>query len=124
MNFWKDHNLYDGLLPINDSVRVLRSLKERGHEIVFVSAAKGWHQRSKYYWIDKFFPFKDGVLLTKEKHYTNVDVMIDDNPDVLSKMNTGVLTIQIDNGCENVSEFTPHHFCKNWKEIEEILCKC
>lgn len=122
MSFWKDPNLYEGLTPIKDSVEVLRKLKDQGNEIVFVSATKGWHNKSKYYWIDKFFPFKDAVLLTKEKHYVKLDVMIDDNPEVLSKMPDNVLTIQFDNGCENTLEYKPHHFCKSWKEVEEILC--
>lgn len=121
--FWKDVNLYEGLQPIKDSVAVLKKFKEQGHEIVFVSAHKGFHTKSKYYWIDKFFPFKDGVLLTKEKKYARIDVLIDDNLEVLSKLSDHVIKIHIDNGLQNTVEFTPDFACYNWKEIGECLEK-
>lgn len=123
MAFWKDPNLYEGLQPIEGSVTTLRKLKEQGHEIIFVSATKGWHNKSKYYFIDKFFPFKDAVLLTKEKKYVRLDVMIDDNLEVLSKLPDYVIKIHFNNGLQSTVEVTPDFTCYNWKEVGSVLEK-
>lgn len=84
--FWRDPSLYEGLTPIEGSVEALRSLKEEGHQIFFISQMKGWHSKSKYYFIEKWFPFKDAVIMTKEKWAIRPDIMIDDNVIVLDSM--------------------------------------
>lgn len=122
--FWKDPNLYEGLLPWKDSVNVLKSLKDEGHEIIFISTIKGWHSKSKYYFIDKHFPFKDAVLLTKEKHYVNIDVMIDDNLEVLDKMPQNVKTIRFRKDYVQDSEGKgerKHQVAFNWNEVYSMI---
>lgn len=117
--YWKDPNLYEGLQPIEGAVGVLSKLKDEGHEIIFISQAKGWHQRSKYYFIDKWFPFKDGVLLTKEKWLVNLDVMIDDSYSVLDKMSCD--TIKFRDDTEQPLSSKPHKILMSWEEIYDYL---
>lgn len=76
--YWRDLD-YSCLEPISGSVNALYELSEY-FDIVFISQHKGTHSKSKYYWLDKHFPFKKGVILTKEKYLMNdsVVVMIDD----------------------------------------------
>ncbi|MNQ24609.1 5' nucleotidase, deoxy (Pyrimidine), cytosolic type C protein (NT5C) [compost metagenome] len=117
--YWKDPNLYEGLQPIEGAVEYLQLLKEKGHEIIFISQAKGWHQRSKYYFIDKWFPFKDGVILTKEKWLVDLDIMIDDSYAVLDKMNCH--TIKFRDDTEQPLSQKPHDIMMSWQGIYEYL---
>lgn len=84
--FWRDPSLYEGLTPNTGSVEALQTLKDEGHQIFFISQMKGWHSKSKYYFIEKWFPFKDAVIMTKEKWAIRPDIMIDDNVIVLDSM--------------------------------------
>jgi 5'(3')-deoxyribonucleotidase len=77
--FWRDPNLYSGLKPVDGAIEALQELKDNGCEIIFISQAKGWHHKSKWNFIKKWFPENDGVVLTKEKRYVRCDYFIDDN---------------------------------------------
>ena len=120
MAFWKDPNLYEGLLPIADSVDTLQKLKDEGHSIIFISQCKGWHHKSKYYFIEKWFPFKDAVVLTKEKWAVNVDVMVDDMYHVLDSMPENVLTIKFREDTEQAPSKRKHMLAMNWQEVYNI----
>lgn len=119
--FWKDHNLYEGLIPIDGSVESLKKLKDEGHEIIFISQAKGWHHKSKYYFIDKWFPFKDGVILTKEKHLVRLDAMVDDTNHVLDSMPENVLTIKFREDTIQPKAKRKHKLATDWKDVYNIL---
>jgi 5'(3')-deoxyribonucleotidase len=77
LDYWRQSNLYDNLKPLPGSVDVLRRLSER-HSIVFVTALKGDHHKSKFKLIERNFPFMAGFIGTKEKHMARVDMLIDD----------------------------------------------
>jgi 5'(3')-deoxyribonucleotidase len=121
--FWKDPNLYEGLTPTHGSVAALQALSKEGHEIVFVSQSKGWHQKSKYYFVDKWFPFKNGVILTKEKHYANVDVMIDDSVFVLDAMPKRVKTIRFGKEFVQPEALKCHVQANTWSEVYDTILK-
>lgn len=84
-DFWRQRHLYDDLTPMEGSVEALKAAKEYGYDIVFASAIKGDHSKSKYYFLDEHFPFKDGVLLTKEKGYIAADIVVDDRNKFLNQ---------------------------------------
>ena len=73
--------------PIKGSQRVLKDLKSEGWEILFISHIKGNHHKSKVEWLKRHFPFMDGFIATKEKHYANAccDIFIDDRNIHLNK---------------------------------------
>lgn len=119
--FWRDANLYEGLKPIQGSITTLRALKDEGHEIVFVSQGKGFHFRNKYYFIDKWFPFKDAVILTKEKHYARVDVMVDDTYRVLDNMPDNVLTIKFKDDTIQLPPNKKHLFANSWEDVYKLI---
>ena len=89
-DFWKSNTLYTGMKPNEGAVEVLKEIKEAGYEIYVASRCTGSHSSSKCDWINKHFPFIDGILLTgkrlKEKQYVarNADFFIDDS---LSQVN-------------------------------------
>lgn len=120
MDFWRQENLYDALEPIKDSVEVLRELSKK-YDIIFASAIKGLHPRSKYYFLRNHFPFLSGVVLTKEKHYVKCDYIIDDRLDNLARMPSDVVTIQYNTPYKQTVSFDPEHIVDNWKEAEELL---
>lgn len=76
--YWREL-YYNQFQPIEGSVEALEKLSKY-FDIFFISQAKGTHGKSKYYWLDEHFPFKAGLMLTKEKWGMNNSVvaMIDD----------------------------------------------
>jgi 5'(3')-deoxyribonucleotidase len=78
LTYWRDLD-YSQFKPLEGSVEALEALSEH-FRIVFISQSKGQHGKSKYYWLEDHFPFKKGVMLTKEKWLMNDSVvaMIDD----------------------------------------------
>jgi 5'(3')-deoxyribonucleotidase len=75
---------YSQFQPIEGAVEKLEALSKY-FDIVFISAIKGQHTKSKYYWLEEHFPFSKGYLATKEKFLMNDSVvaMIDDRLDNL-----------------------------------------
>lgn len=125
-NFWRNPYLYVGLRPMRDSVDVLKTLQSEGHEIVFISACKGFHHKSKWEFIEKHFPFHSGVVFTKEKWLLGegLDVMIDDRLSVLSSMPEKVKRIQMCSDFEQDGfELTTnnHTVVCNWWDVCNIV---
>ena len=83
--YWRELD-YSQFTPIKGSVEKLQVLSEY-FDIVFISANKGTHTKSKYYWLKEHFPFMKGYMATKEKFLMNNSVvaMIDDRKDILEK---------------------------------------
>lgn len=77
-DYWRQKNLYDDMQPLPGAVDAMDMLHKDGHEILFVSALKGDHHKSKYYFLKKYVPYMAGLIGTKEKHFTRCDVMVDD----------------------------------------------
>lgn len=86
LDFWRDENLYDNLVPMEDTVEKLEQLSKY-FGIVFVSRLKGNHHRSKVYFLKKHFPFMTGFIGTHEKYLLNDSLvaMVDDLEDNLTK---------------------------------------
>lgn len=76
--YWRELD-YMQFEPIAGSVEALEKLSQY-FGIVFLTQGKGVHGKSKYYWLEKHFPFMQGVMITKEKYLMNNSVvaMIDD----------------------------------------------
>lgn len=83
--YWRELD-YDQFTPIEGSVEALKALSTY-FDIVFITQVKGTHNKSKYYWLEKHFPFMEGVITTKEKYLMNDSVvaMIDDRKEHLVK---------------------------------------
>lgn len=86
--YWRELDYFQ-FQPIKGAVEKLKTLSQY-FSICFVSAHKGQHSKSKYYWLEEHFPFNCGVILTKEKHLMNDSVLchIDDRKDMLEKFDT------------------------------------
>jgi len=84
MSFWRELD-YSTLTPIEGSVEALQELSKH-FGITFLSSCKGGHFKSKYYWLEKHYPFLEGFLATKKKYLVNDSVVAhtDDRLDMLA----------------------------------------
>ena len=92
--FWYEDNLYDQYVPRSDAISHIDALHLMGYKIIFVSKVIGNHGRSKTNFINKYFPYNQGVILTGQKHHIKCDYLIDDCMSVLNKMSTDTITIK------------------------------
>ena len=81
MSFWSDPKLYQKLTPNPDAVKVINELAAQGCNIIFLSMCKKGHFASKVQSSKEWFnipPEQYGFLVTHEKHFADVDIIIDD----------------------------------------------
>jgi len=81
MSFWSDPKLYQKLTPNPDAVKIINELAAQGHNIVFLSMCKKGHFASKVQSSKEWFNIPQeqyGFIVTHEKHFADVDVIIDD----------------------------------------------
>ena len=88
--FFRNEGIYDFAHAIEGSREALSDLADDGYSIVFASHCKGNHHKSKYYWLERNFPFiknssRHGFVATKEKQFIQADVVIDDRNSFLNK---------------------------------------
>jgi 5'(3')-deoxyribonucleotidase len=85
LEYWRNLD-YTQFIPLDGSIEVLEHMSHT-YDIVFISSVKGNHNKLKYYWLEKHFPFMAGYIATKEKYLMNDSIvaMIDDRASVLSK---------------------------------------
>lgn len=120
LDFWRATDLYDCVLPIAGSVEALKKISETC-DLVFVSAIKGNHTKSKYYFLKAHFPFMKGYVATKEKYLVRCDAIIDDRLENLSKMPDDVITIQYDTPYRQDVNFTPDLKFSDWGQVVRRL---
>lgn len=111
--FWKSRNLYDNATPIPGVVEAVKAFKDAGYHIVFVSHIEGDHEKSKFDFLNKHFPFMDGYVASREKGYVQATIAFDDRLEHLAhyeKINPDCITVWVDNGHdqpENVEGYRP-----------------
>ena len=125
LDFWRDENLYDNLVPMEGAVEKLEQLSKY-FGIVFVSRLKGNHHRSKVYFLKKHFPFMTGFIGSHEKWILNESLvaMVDDLPDNLKGFDPHKrVWFNSDNSINNLSvglvingwkDFNVPEFCKDY----------
>lgn len=116
LDFWRGQHIYDDMTPMENAVECLETLKKKGYEIVFVSSTKGFHLKSKYYFLDHYFPFKDGFIATKEKGYVKADLVIDDRHSCLNQFS--------DKECIKIQFNTPHDQDQQLKVSLDLKSGC
>ncbi len=123
MEFWRKKDLYDHMEPDLDSIKYLNILSEE-YDIIFVTALKGDHHKSKFAFIKRYFPYMKAFLGTKEKGYVKCDYMIDDRIINLQQFED-TTTIYIDRGYTQDDADTSRelfdHRCTNWDEVYKIF---
>lgn len=121
--YWRELD-YSQFTPIEGSVEKLKALSQY-FGIVFISAHKGTHGKSKYYWLEKHFPFAEGVILTKEKYLMNNSVVahIDDRLDMLEKFDVHK-RVQYNTPYQQSSDCVTAMKIESWEEFSvKDFCK-
>ena len=109
-----------------DTVEVINNLAKQGHRIVFISHCQTNHFKSKVVAAKEWFDIPKesfGFLATKEKHFVNVDVMIDDRNIFLNSFGDKVIKIKLDtpySQCEDLKTSLDFH-SNNWHDIGNFL---
>lgn len=121
--YWRELD-YSQFEPLEGSVEALKALSEH-FDIVFISQHKGQHSKSKYYWLEQHFPFKTGVILTKEKWLMKGSVVahIDDRLDHLEKFDFDQRVLFNTRYTQSVECDVPYSFSKWDDEVVNKLCE-
>ncbi len=121
--YWRELD-YSQFEPLEGSVEALDKLSKL-FEIVFISQHKGQHSKSKYYWLEQHFPFKTGVILTKEKWLMkgSVVAMIDDRLDHLKGFDFDQRVLFNTNYTQSVECIVPYSFSKWDESVVDKLCE-
>lgn len=88
MDFWRQEHLYDFLSPVEGCVEALQYASEF-YNIIFVSRVKGFHAKSKYYFLKKHFPFFHEAVWTFNKGVVRCNALIDDRVENLNSLTHG-----------------------------------
>jgi 5'(3')-deoxyribonucleotidase len=123
MLYWKQLDYFQ-FEPIEGSVRVLEMLSQY-FDIVFLSQQSGTHGRSKYYWLEEWFPFKKAVVLTHEKFVFNdaVVALVDDRKEHLKGFDLNK-RILFDTPYDQSVECDVNMVINKWSdEVVERICK-
>ena len=80
-----DKEVYDDLQPYKGSVKAIKTLVERGHEVYIATATSVKNLEWKEQLLQKYFPFipKNNLIRIHDKHLLSVDVLVEDNMDNL-----------------------------------------
>lgn len=79
--YLKEPSFYDGVVPIVGAQTIIRSLRARGHEIIFVSAGASIEKTKwlfEYSFINQIFPHDPCLVYASNKALINADMIIDD----------------------------------------------
>lgn len=102
---------------------VITSIINSGNKVIFISATPESIQDYKRKWMLKQFPMlsKDDIIFTEKKELLNVDLMIDDNPNFMSKFTCPFILFK--QPWNSYEEKYPDNviICSNWNEIEKFL---
>lgn len=121
--YWRELDYFQ-FQPLEGSVEKLKALSQY-FDICFISAHKGQHSKSKYYWLQEHFPFNCGVMLTKEKHLMSGSVIchIDDRLDMLDKFNHNQRVL-FKTPYKQSFDCSVNMVIDNWKDFDVAsLCK-
>jgi len=121
MDFWRNEGLYDMGVPIKGSVEALRDLSEE-YNIFFASHCKGNHFRSKYRFLDRYFPFMEGFAATKEKYAVSCDIAIDDRNVFLNSLPAETPKLRFETGFrQDVPLSCVVHSFREWCSLPQII---
>lgn len=119
IDYWRQENLYDDMMPMPACASVLWRLHNDGHHIVFVSALTGNHFDSKRRFLERNFPFATGFIGTHQKQYAGVDILIDDRMENLNAVRkSGIVPILFSTPyCQRVDAYEPVRTIDSWESL-------
>ena len=85
LELFVEKDVYNNLQPYKGSIRTIKTLVERGHEIYIATSSDIRNMEWKEELLQKHFPFipKDNLIRIHNKSLLNVDVLVEDKLDNL-----------------------------------------
>ena len=123
LDFWRQRDLYDNMVPVEGAVDGIGLLKESGYKIVFVSTLKGDHHKSKCLFLKKFFHV-DAFIGTKEKWAVRADLVIDDRNKCLNMFpEDNIIKIKMNTTFDQDVDLTVDldYSVNDWFELSDII---
>lgn len=118
-NFWEAADLYDTVLPMQDSIYALSVLKNSGFKIYAASYCLGNHHRSKTDFLERWYSgLIDDMIATKHKHLLKCNVIIDDRNEYMHKCDPCVFTVRMNTPFRQTINYTPRHVMSDWSDGE------
>lgn len=113
-------DLYDDTQVISGAYKGLQHLKERGYEVVFVTACNAVSYGAKIKWLKRnnFIKDEDQVIATNQKHLINAAVLVDDRIENCARFPRDAVLFKQPWNIEAPSNY----FIKmnNWSEVNRI----
>jgi len=123
LDFFRQEGVYDFAEPVTGCVEAIKELSEAGNTIIFVSAIKGNHHKSKYFFLNRHFgEHMDAFIATKEKNYVKCDVLIDDRNMFLNKVDClKIKYVTKYTQCEELNPEPLTHVIDDWSKIPNLI---
>mgnify|MGYP000737111395 CR=1 FL=1 len=86
-SYWTQSDLCDYIKPMENAVNVLNECIDNGYMVIFITHCVPEHEASKRRFVEKWLPRHSAFISTKDKHFVEFDVLIDDNYKVTRKCN-------------------------------------
>ncbi len=85
ISLFVDKNAYNNLQPYKGSIKAIKTLADKGHEIYVATASDIRNMEWKEKLLQRYFPFipKENLIRIHNKKLLNVDVLIEDKLDNL-----------------------------------------
>lgn len=85
ISLYVDKSIYNNLQPYKGSVKAIKALADKGHELYVATASDMRNMEWKEKLLQRYFPFipKENVIRIHNKKLLNVDVLIEDKLDNL-----------------------------------------
>lgn len=117
-------DMWETVEPVPGAPEVIKSLKDKGHEIVIVTASpyRALHAKMEKV-LFKYFPYItwDDVIITSRKQLIRADMLIDDG--VHNLIGGDYIKVLFDsvNNRDYDAEGNGMYRVHNWKEAEELI---
>lgn len=127
LDFWRHEGAYDIVGPVHGAQYYIRELmKLPKARVVFVTHNKGNGGRSKYNNLVRLFGYGNfDFIVTKEKHLTKIDCLIDDRLEFMNHCaDSGIASFRIDTAMKQTErQHSNVVLCRGWKDIHDRVVK-
>ena len=124
ISLFTEKNIYNTLQPYKGSVKAVKSLADKGHELYVATASDIRNMEWKERLLQRYFPFipKENIIRIHNKKLLNVDVLIEDKLDnLIQTFAERVCFNQPWNQDKNSDYIYSIYRIHNWSEIINVI---
>jgi 5'(3')-deoxyribonucleotidase len=124
VSLFVEKNIYNNLQPYKGSVKAVKSLADKGHELYVATASDIKNMEWKEKLLQRYFPFipKENLIRIHNKKLLNVDVLVEDKLDnLIQTFAERVCFNQPWNQDKNTDYVYSIYRIHNWGEMNNII---